>query len=201
MRKLFIAMAVCLGATITTQAQKAKLGIRGGVNFSNVKAQVGNISSENNMRIGYHIGLLSEFGGANNLFGEIGLSYSSQGAKTSTPQTDTEIRMLNIPMWAKFNISGFRPKAGVQLGYVLNITGRYSSGINLEENSNEYEPIEFGVGIGAEFNIPNSGFFIDGTYHIGLTNFNKSNEHINGINLSIVQFYNRVFQLGLGYKF
>ena len=94
-----------------------------------------------------------------------------------------------MPLWVKYDIAGFRPKAGINLGGLLAVTEKEDG------NSETLVPekrFDLGLGIGAEYNLP-MGLFFDATFNLGLLNLATEN--------SAISVKNRVIQIGVGYKF
>ena len=59
---------------------------------------------------------------------------------------------------------------------------------------------DLGLGFGAEYNF-DSGFFFDASFNLGLTDLSTKSYSENGYKLPTLNFKNRVFQVGVGYKF
>ena len=95
-----------------------------------------------------------------------------------------------MPIWIKYDISGFRPKVGVNLGFASNAkatVGSKSTTFDLDKT------FDFGAAVGLEYEFFDSGIFAEAAYTHGFTEIttkgtNKGNK-------------NRVIQIGVGYKF
>ena len=60
---------------------------------------------------------------------------------------------------------------------------------------------DFGLGFGAEYNLP-MGLFFDATFNLGLTELSNKEYSKDGETLlPSMKFKNRVIQIGVGYKF
>lgn len=144
-----------------------------------------------------------EYGVSDVLFLEGGLAYNNVGGtlksvevnsplgkrKTDLKDASFVLHTLNMPLWVKYDIAGFRPKAGINLGGLLAVTEKEDG------NSETLEPekrFDLGLGIGAEYNLP-MGLFFDATFNLGLLNLATEN--------SATSVKNRVIQIGVGYKF
>lgn len=170
------------------------------------------------MRAGFHIGAFAEMGLSDTWFVEAGVAYSFQGANLKLGETITtriatgavieqekvdflsgsytKVGMLNIPVWVKYDIAGFRPKAGFNLGFMTDIETKAK--IEGEEDSitkGKDKNFDFGLGIGAEYNLP-MGLFFDAIFNLGLTKLSQKIEEE-----TEMTYKNRVFQIGVGYKF
>jgi hypothetical protein len=86
--------------------------------------------------------------------------------------------------------NGFRLQAGPQAGIL--ISAKSKSNNNITDFKNDFNPIDFGVSIGASYVVPSTGFGIDARYNLGLSNINKN---------SSVNSTNRGIQLGMFYIF
>ncbi|MDO5106118.1 porin family protein [Capnocytophaga sp.] len=216
--KKFLTMATVIVASIfTAQAQEIKFGARAGVNFSTVSDKESaydeysslNAEVETGFKTGFHIGAFAEFGLSDRFFIEAGLAYSQQGAtlksvkgevKNSRGTTTRIINrtfdndshltfgLINLPVWVKYDIEGFRPKIGMNFGYLTFAKSKIDGETYSEDVNKKFD---FGLGIGAEYNLP-MGLFFDANFNFGLTNLAQSEGKI---------IKNRVIQIGVGYKF
>lgn len=212
MKKIFTTLVVAVATIFTVNAQEVKFGARAGLNFSTLSfSEI--ISDRANFRTkidtdfkaNFHFGVFTEIGFTNQMFLEVGVAYSQQGSKLKSTESfrlgvsqgkevynDSyfSVNMINIPVWLKYDIRGFRPKVGVNLGYLASTETRART--KTEEITTTYKgdgSFDFGLGIGAEYNLP-MGLFFDTNFNLALTSL--------GNNPSAK---NRVFQIGIGYKF
>ncbi|MDO4880912.1 MAG: porin family protein [Capnocytophaga sp.] len=224
---MFTTLAVAVATILTANAQDLKFGAKAGLNlstlsFSDVTTEQGGYSSTEKMntgfRPGFHIGAFAEYGFNDKWFVETGIAYSLQGAKlksyegtqsyagvTRESKTNYEssylsTQQLNIPIWVKYDISRFRPKVGVNLGFLTNVKAK----IGVEGESREFSlksknGFDFGAGVGVEYNLP-MGLFFDATFQLGFTKLSLKEDAAAGVDSSL-EFKNRVFQIGVGYKF
>ena len=180
------------------------------------------------LKAGFHFGGFIEYGFNDRLFVEGGIDYAFQGAKVKSAESTTvnlstydstheketpnkasiNTQQLNIPLWVKYDIAGFRPKVGVNLGYLTKIEVK-GEGDNQKEETQSLPPkkrFDFGLGLGAEYNLP-FGLFFDATFNLGLTNLSNESKteldnqgRVSSFRPS-AEFKNRVIQIGVGYKF
>ena len=101
--------------------------------------------------------------------------------------------MLSTPVWFKYDFAGFRPKAGLYAGYILSQQLKTGNEITTADKD-DYKHFDYGIGLGAEYNLPNNGLFFEASYNWGLANLQKNGDSKNYTN-------NRVIQVGVGYKF
>ncbi|GIM59587.1 outer membrane beta-barrel protein [Capnocytophaga canimorsus] len=82
----------------------------------------------------------------------------------------TNYGLITLPVWIKHDISGFRPKAGFNLGYAVNSkTSMWDRSANsIDVITKTKSAFDFGLGVGAEYNLP-FGLFFDATFNFGLT--------------------------------
>ncbi|ATA88532.1 porin family protein [Capnocytophaga stomatis] len=212
MKNFIIAVTVAIATIFTTQAQEVKFGARTGLNISTVsfkgsETEAGhsyNVDVETGFKTGFHVGAFAELGLSDQLFIEAGLAYSQQGAtlksmtgtfgsRTIKQDFDKDsyitLGLINLPVWLKYDIAGFRPKAGLNIGYLVNASSKIGGEKRSEKiNDNNFD---FGLGIGLEYNLP-MGVFFDANFNFGVTNLAQEKG-------STVK--NRTFQIGVGYKF
>ena len=218
MKRIITTIAVAIATICTANAQELKFGAKAGLNFSTLSSP--EVSQTQNgyttttkmdlgFRTGFHIGAFVEYGFTDRLFVEGGIAYSSQGAKFNSVETKTVNRwgdvidsqkidakdasvilnQVNLPIWVKYDIAGFRPKAGLNLGYLADVKAKENG---KTESQDPEKRFDFGLGIGAEYNLP-MGLFFDANFTLGLTNLAAKQ--------SKADIKNRVIQIGVGYKF
>jgi hypothetical protein len=153
------------------------LGIKGGINLYNVY----NDDNTNYDQItGYYFGLLGHIHLSSQWAVQPELVYSKQGAKNGA--TDYNLDYINVPVLLQYMFdNGFRLQAGPQLGFLVSA-----------DNKENLNPIDIGVGFGASYVVPSTGFGIDARYNLGLSNINKDDA---------VKSTNRGFQFGVFYIF
>ena len=172
------------------------------------------------LKAGFHFGGFIEYGFNDRLFVEGGIDYAFQGAKVKSAESTTvnlstyastheketpnkasiNTQQLNIPLWVKYDIAGFRPKIGVNLGFLTKteLKVKNNDGNSETLSFNPDKTFDFGLGVGAEYNLP-FGLFFDATFNLGLTDVStkeKTTEQFPVLNMR-----NRVIQIGVGYKF
>lgn len=172
------------------------------------------------LKAGFHFGGFIEYGFNDRLFVEGGIDYAFQGAKVKSAKTvdlnlsnqrvtydeykpdNTSIKtqQLNVPLWVKYDIAGFRPKVGVNLGFLTKaeFKGKNENGNSETLSLDPDKTFDFGLGVGAEYNLP-FGLFFDATFNLGLTDV--STKEKTAEKFPSLTFKNRVIQIGVGYKF
>ena len=192
MKKILITVAFAALAIAGANAQ-VKFGVRAGLNHTDQAAKEYDIKQETVPRISFHVGALVEYAFNDVVLMDAGLTYSNQGYKTKIGDGKVIDHTLNLPVWFKYDFAGFRPKAGLYAGYILSEQARLGDKTTTIDKD-AYNHFDYGIGLGAEYNLPNNGLFFEASYNWGLANLNKHGDSKNYGN-------NRVIQVGVGYKF
>ena len=192
MKKILITVAFAVLAIAGANAQ-VKFGVRAGLNHTDQAAKEYDIKQETVPRISFHVGALVEYAFNDVVLMDAGLTYSNQGYKTKIGDGKVIDHTLNLPVWFKYDFAGFRPKAGIYAGYILSQQLK-GNGNSRTVDSDSYNHFDYGIGLGAEYNLPNNGLFFEASYNSGLANLKKNGDAKNYEN-------NRVIQVGIGYKF
>ena len=228
MKKIFIIAAMAVAGMTTANAQEFKVGAKAGFLMSNVSIDDYSFTDEGKTTIaksntsfkpGFHFGAFIEYGFNEKIWVEAGVDYAFQGAKLKSIESTGDLKVnfkssskwatqqINIPLWFKYDINGFRPKVGVNLGFLT----KAKIEAELENNTDPNEKVsysltpnkkfDFGLGFGAEYNLP-MGLFFDATFNLGLTELSNKEYSKDGETLlPSMKFKNRVIQIGVGYKF
>ena len=192
MKKILITVAFAALAIAGANAQ-TKFGVRAGLNHTDQAAKEYDIKQETVPRISFYVGGLAEYAFNDVVLMDAGLTYSNQGYKTKIGDGKVIDHTLNLPVWFKYDFAGFRPKAGLYAGYILSQQLK-GNGNSRTVDSDSYNHFDYGIGLGAEYNLPNNGLFFEASYNSGLANLKKNGDAKNYEN-------NRVIQVGVGYKF
>ena len=192
MKKILITVVFAALAIAGANAQ-VKFGVRAGLNHTDQAAKEYDIKQETVPRISFHVGALLEYAFNDVVLMDAGLTYSNQGYNTKIGDGKVIDHTLNLPVWFKYDFAGFRPKAGLYAGYILSQQLK-GNGNSRTVDSDSYNHFDYGIGLGAEYNLPNNGLFFEASYNSGLANLKKNGDAKNYEN-------NRVIQLGIGYKF
>ena len=192
MKKVFMTVAFAALAIAGANAQ-TKFGVRAGLNLADVAIKSEDVKEESKIRPAFYVGGLAEFAFNDVVLMDAGLTYSNQGAKAKEGDGALVQHALNLPVWFKYDFAGFRPKAGLYAGYILSQQTK-AEGKTKTVKSDLYNHFDYGIGLGAEYNLPNNGLFFEASYNWGLANLQKNGDSKNYTN-------NRVIQIGVGYKF
>lgn len=237
MKKIFIIAAMAVAGITTANAQEFKVGAKAGFLLSNVSkedlsstqgGETSTVKTNTSFKPGFHFGAFIEYGFNEKIWVEAGVDYAFQGGKiksfeviekdnngnvlSKTKEDFKNVKFntqqLNIPLWVKYDINGFRPKVGINLGFLTKIEtkGENNEQKTVTESFTPDKKFDFGLGIGAEYNLP-MGLFFDATFNLGLTDLsNKRKVELNenggpARTVPSQNFKNRVIQIGVGYKF
>ena len=192
MKKILMTLAFAALTIVGANAQ-VKFGARAGLNLADVAIKSEDVKEESKIRPAFYVGGLAEFAFNDVVLMDAGLTYSNQGYKTKIGDGKVIDHTLNLPVWFKYDFAGFRPKAGLYAGYILSQQLK-GNGNSRTVDSDSYNHFDYGIGLGAEYNLPNNGLFFEASYNWGLANLDKNGDAKNYTN-------NRVIQIGVGYKF
>ena len=192
MKKILMTVAFAALAIAGANAQ-TKFGVRAGLNLADVAIKSRDVKVETKIRPAFYVGGLAEFAFNDVVLMDAGLTYSNQGAKAKEGDGAYIQHALNLPVWFKYDFAGFRPKAGLYAGYILSQQTK-AEGKTTTVDKDLYNHFDYGIGLGAEYNLPNNGLFFEASYNWGLANLQKNGDSKNYAN-------NRVIQVGVGYKF
>ena len=192
MKKILMTLAFA-ALTIAGANAQVKFGARAGLNLADLAIKISDAKSETKIRPAFYVGGLAEYAFNDVTLLDAGLTYSNQGAKPKEGDGALVQHALNLPVWFKYDFAGFRPKAGLYAGYILSQQTK-AEGKTKTVKSDLYNHFDYGIGLGAEYNLPNNGLFFEASYNWGLANLQKNGDSKNYTN-------NRVIQIGVGYKF
>ncbi len=168
MKKTIIVLSaifICtfVSAQKTKQDEGIKLGIKGGLNISNLMGDVKDVA----IRTSIHAGLVAEVIVSDNFSIQPELLYSGQGASvTSTGGGRIKLDYITLPVLAKFPIAkSLSLETGPQVGFL--ISGKYKTNESNDKIEN-LKTIDFGLNAGLNYEL-NNGVFFQARYNLGLT--------------------------------
>lgn len=185
MKKYVLALTMLLILAISSQAQKMSVGIKGGLNISDVAG----INGDN--RLSGHVGVFLN-GRLNKQWSvQPELLYSGQGQQFIFLGREYTLALsyLQLPVMFQFHpIEKFYLEFGPQLGFLLAANNKDDD--NKNEVDEDFKKVDvglnFGVGIMATRSL---GFYA--RYNLGLSDISKNNQP---------DYSNRVGQIGVSYK-
>ncbi len=184
-KSLIVIIAISISAFANAQKSKQdegiKLGIKGGLNVSNLMGDVKDVA----IRTSIHAGLVAEIIVSDKFSIQPELLYSGQGATvTSDGGGRIKLDYLTLPVLAKFPIAkSLSLEAGPQVGFL--ISGKYKTN-DSNEKIEGVKTIDFGLDAGLEYEL-NNGVFFQARYNIGLTDTGLAGDNNRASN-SVIQF-------------
>ena len=169
--KLYFKMAIALILLSgTLSGQHSNIGVKGGLNFYTVNTT--NVSN-NDVKIGFHLGLIKHFHLSPNWAVQPEFVISTQGTKYSGSDAKLNLAYINIPVILQYMFdNGFRLQAGPQLGFLVSAKSNVNN--NNTDVKDNMKVIEFGLSVGVGYINSSNGLGIDVRYNRGLTKINKS---------------------------
>lgn len=199
MKKLFLGVALAAGSLAFAQ----QFGIKGGLNVSSLSKDG---FADAKSKAGFYAGAFVNVPISESFSIQPEVVYNNIGAKVTLLGTENNLNLnyISIPVMFQYNATPqFYVEAGPEFSFLLNSKIKSSSAL-LETianslNSNDfYNTFNFGLGVGAGFNITNN-IGVNARYVAGFTDATKGNSTIS--NLVLGNNKNNVFQVGLNYKF
>ncbi|WP_396188948.1 porin family protein [Flavobacterium sp.] len=209
--KKIVMTAIAVFALINSNAQDVKFGVKTGLNLSTFSGDVANVDS----KFGFILGGFAEIKLSEKFAFQPELLFSTQGAKSSESYAEIgysekmeynlKANYLNIPLMAKYYANsklsiqvgpqiGFLMSSKTKVDYTINDAGVIDSGSQTVDTKSSYNSIDFGLNIGAGYDITEN-IGLDLRYNLGLSNVNKK---VDGVDMNVK---NSVVQLGVSYKF
>lgn len=219
---MIMLLTVSMGFAQATDDGRMSFGILGGVNFQNLNGKdYGGDKLENDMILGYHVGVNVQIPIVPEFYFQPGLLFSTKGAKNSETLLGTEITTtynlsyLELPLnfvykgalGNGFVMVGFGPYVGYAIGGKAKIEGGSLSDESDIEFKSTVEPgdpiavyfkaFDAGANLFAGYEMAN-GIFIQLDTQFGLLNINPEYTALTDDKSSVK---NTGFGLSLGYRF
>lgn len=203
MKKMRFMLVVAMLAMVTVASAQMNLGVKGGVNMSNF---YGDELNDNNVKIGFHIGLAADYDFAYNSAIQTGLFFTTKGFKYDTDNLDYTVNLmyLQLPVHYAYKIdvspgtrvvlhAGPYAAYGVGGSRKLNV-GEWSTEWDVDkifgDGARQYNAFDAGLGLGVGFEF--GPLLLDLGWDMGLVNIsNVDNENVKNQNA----------YLSVGYKF
>lgn len=181
MKKIIFSALMLLLLNVAFAQHAVQFGIKGGVNFANLKDE----NNSSDAKTGFNAGALAHIHLSKSFALQPEVVYSAQGAEYANGKM--RLNYINIPVLAQYMFgNGFRLQTGPQLGILT--TSEFKSG-HAETDVDNLKNTDVAWSFGASY-LSNMGLGIDGRYNLGLTDVSKNSD-----------LKNRVWQLGLFYQF
>ncbi len=188
MKKSVLALTMLLILGISTQAQKKimTVGIKGGLNISDVAG----FNGDN--RLSGHVGVILNGRLSSQWSVQPELLYSGQGQQFISLGDEYTLALsyLQLPVMFQFHpIKKFYLEFGPQLGFML--AANYKNDDDKWEGDQNFKKVDIGLGFGVGIQATRSvGFYA--RYNLGLADISKNN---------LPDYTNRVGQIGVSFKF
>ncbi len=174
-------LAQVTNAQVTGEDLQARFGIKGGLNFSNLYTDNGDVDSD--MEVGYQLGLFAKLPVSRMFAIQPELYYTTKGAKMTYNSTFVDgtanfnLNYLELPILGVINITdNFNIHVGPYFSYLVGGTAKNDSNINLfdfEDNidTDDYNKFDAGLAIGLGLDVGRVGF--GARYNYGFTKVGK----------------------------
>lgn len=180
MKKILFTICFILTASIASQAQIVRLGIKGGINYANqtgTDITVNGTNYKSEAITNYHLGLVTEFPLGNTFAIQPELLYSTVGANYQASglisDINNQLGYISIPVLAKINLSKtFSLDLGPQASFLLSNKNNVSI--------NDTKSFDFGAAAGLGIKIT-KGLFLQGRYVVGLSEVSTSAKAKNSV--------------------
>lgn len=187
--KFLVALFLIAGAALTNvnaqtnDSGNAKVGVKGGVNFSNMYTED---VDDNNVLTSFNAGLYASIPLTNRLAIQPEFLYSRKGSELvydnafATGKAKFKLNYIEVPVLLKINIAeNFNIHAGPYFAYLINadVTNETDNGnFNFEESfdNDDFNKFDYGLsaGLGFDFN----SFGIGARYNYGLSTVGKERD-------------------------
>ena len=196
MKKLFLGAAIAVSSLTFAQ----QFGAKAGVNVSNLSSDN---SLDTNTKTGFYAGLLMNAPIAQDFSIQPEVLYNSVGSKYTSAVGSRTLTLdyITVPVMFQYNlVPQFYLEAGPEFGFLVSAKNKLESGSwsgTQELNKDNFNAFNFGLGIGAGFNVTNN-IGINARYVAGFTDAtDESNQEFG----SSANNKNNVFQAGMTFKF
>lgn len=181
--------------TISAHPNKARFGIKGGLNFTNLYVDE---VDDTNILTSFNAGVFAEFPITQGVAIVPELNFSRKGSEVEntilgeTYKSKFKLSYLEIPVLLKLNIAeNFSLHAGPYFAYLLDaktdIVNESGSNVNtIDYDTDDFDKTDFGLSAGLGFDFDNFG--IGARYNYGLSDIDKNGD-LNGAKNSAFNLY------------
>lgn len=191
MKKTIILFVLCLVATVATQAQAPKFGLRAGANYSGFS---GDDMDSMDRLFGFHAGITSQFSLTSDNFFMIQpeLLFSTKGAETKDDSRKVKISYLDLPVLARVNAGPLYfeggPQASFRVGGDIEVND-----VNVDDDLDQFKRTSFGYAAGVGLASTPMGLSLGVRYNGDISKLYEND--------NVSDARNNVFMLTLGYTF
>lgn len=188
MIKKIVIMIICFTFVTGAFAQDKKFtwGVKAGLNLANF---IGKDVEDTKMKVGFNVGVVSEYSFCEKFAVGPELLFSTQGCSINipdAPKMKVNAQYINLPIMLKYYvIENLSINLGPQLGYAVSFKGKIGSEKVDYPGAKKFD---VSLGVGATYNFEK--IFVDARYNYGLTKVIEN-----------AKVKNSVIQIGVGYKF
>lgn len=201
MRKLILAASLLVMSVGMAKAQSLNLGIKGGLNLSNVSGSTGTYPEfDKAYQRGFHAGIFTNIGVTPMLAIQPEVTYTTKGFRiddertsgNTTTQTEVKNRVnyLDVPVLVQVKTGTIYFEAGPQVGFLLNQeteqrrtlteTGLITESTTKEpvirdKSTSNYRSTDLGYAVGIGFQAPQSPVSLNFRYSNSLNPYLKDN--------------------------
>ncbi len=188
-RLSLLIVSIFIISTITLAQSSAKVGIKGGLNVSNLKIED---FDETDSRIGFHLGFLAHvhIGSSGKLALQPEVFYSQEGGKINVTGGDVTAKLdyINIPVAVQYMFNnGFRLELVPQLGVMINSKYEDDDG-NDDDADDEFKSVNFSIGPGVSY-LMESGLGVGARYMFGVSKIGEGTADVRANTFSLSLFY------------
>jgi len=202
---LFIALVLLGTGQVRAQStdKPIAIGVKAGVNFSNIIKDDGHNNFKTDYLTGYHAGITLDIKLLDNLAFTPEALYSTKGYKSdmSFGHFTQTTQFIDIPILATIRLGGgLNLVAGPQVSFLLSTKNTFDTGFGtaeqeiIEDDADRFKKSLVGGLIGFRYDF-NNRVGLHGRYGL---DFQKNNEDGSS---QTPEFKNQTFQIGLGFKF
>lgn len=176
-------MIALIAIVSSVSFSQIKYGVKGGLNYANMKYEMGGVSASADRLMGFEIGGFANYSINDKLSIQPELLFAQYGSDIS--DLKFKENFISIPIMAKYSIGAISILAGPQLGYLL------SAEFDGEDAMDGMKKIDAGIAFGAGYELEN-GLGFDVRYYLGLANIADESD---------VTVKNNSIQIAVSYKF
>lgn len=173
MKNLFRVLLFVCFTTLGVSAQTVSIGPKVGLNLANYSGAVTNDRS----LAALHVGGIVEIQLIDLVSIQPELLFSVQGA--SFENVKDVYNYVNLPIMGKiYPIEGLYGEIGPQIGFLLSANEKAIGNGEKAPFTQQIKTVDFGIGFGAGYKLPELGLSFGLRYNAGLSNFPKNNSRI-----------------------
>ncbi len=190
--------SICLFLAFLTTTSNAQVGIRAGLNASNLSVKN---FDERKTRWGFHVGVYTDrlLSGSLYLSPELSLTTKGSSVKYSANTTNNfNLNYIELDLPFTYKLNGVDLQAGPYLGYLVNVKSKVQNESTLvitELNKSNYNNFDAGLLFGLNFRLSNN-LYLGARYGMGFINIARTD----AARASLGDAKNSVGQLSVAFK-